>query len=202
MAKRVFDIFASLVILILTLPLTAFAIIALALARDGPLLFQQERIGLNGQPFRILKFRTMRPNRTQQIPAITIGADPRITRIGNMLRQTKIDELPQLLNVLKGEMSLVGPRPETPIYVASYPEDLRRAIQSVRPGITDRASIKYRNEAELLATVPDPDLYYRSVILPDKLIIGAEYAQSHSLVGDLMIMIDTLAAVLRPEKHW
>lgn len=201
MAKRIFDICASLVVLMLTLPLSALAATAIAMGRDGPILFRQERIGQHGLPFQILKFRTMRTVHPENAAAITIGADPRITRVGHILRQTKIDELPQLFNVLTGQMSLVGPRPESAVYVALYPEEQRKAIQSVRPGITDRASIKYRNEAELLGVALNPDQYYRSVILPDKLAIGADYARSHSFWGDLSILIDTVRVVLNPDNQ-
>jgi len=200
MVKRIFDMSASLIILTLTFPLVSILIIVLFIAQEGPILFRQERIGLDGLPFQILKFRTMRPAASQSISNITVGNDPRITRIGHILRQTKIDELPQLINVLAGEMSLVGPRPETAMYVAQYPEHLKLEIQRVRPGITDRSSIKYRNEAELLATVPDPELYYRTVILPDKLALGVEYARNHSVLGDIRILLDTIVAILKPSK--
>lgn len=201
MTKRIFDVSLSLFILMITLPLICIVILLIILTEGRPLLFKQERIGRHGIPFRILKFRTMRPTPSGNSSDITVGADPRITRIGHILRQTKIDELPQLLNVVAGEMSLVGPRPETAAYVSSYPENLRLEIQRVRPGITDRGSIKYRNEAELLTTAPDPELFYRTVILPDKVALGVEYARNHSVLGDTRILLDTVFAILKPQKH-
>ncbi|MCY1164804.1 UDP-glucose:undecaprenyl-phosphate glucose-1-phosphate transferase [compost metagenome] len=198
MLKRLIDVTASAIVLLVTLPFLVAAALAVRFSSPGPILFRQPRVGRNGRVFEILKFRTMRVAQ-DTTNAITVGRDPRITPVGHFLRQSKIDELPQLVNVLRGDMSLVGPRPEVPHYVALYPDDLRRRILSVRPGITDRASIKYRNEAELLVRQPDPDAYYRSVIMPDKLQIAAHYADRVSVAEDIRVILDTLKAVIRPE---
>jgi lipopolysaccharide/colanic/teichoic acid biosynthesis glycosyltransferase len=193
-SKRLFDLLVASVGLLVTAPVMAIVTLVILAGRGGPILFRQRRIGRGGQPFTILKFRTMRPARPGAA-SITVGQDARITRVGHLLRQTKIDELPQLFNVIRGDMSLVGPRPEVPEYHALYDPALRDWIISVRPGITDRASIIYRNEAELLARQADPDAYYRDVILPHKQAIAADYAQHHSLWGDIGIIVDTIKAV-------
>lgn len=198
MLKRAIDLTVSGIVLLVALPFLLVAGLAVWFSSSGPILFRQRRVGRNGCVFEILKFRTMRVAQ-DTTNAITIGRDPRITPVGHFLRQGKIDELPQLLNVLRGDMSLVGPRPEVPHYVELYPDDLRRKILSVRPGITDRASIKYRNEAELLARQPDPDDYYRSVIMPDKLRLAAHYADRVSVAEDIRVILATLKAVLRPQ---
>lgn len=198
MLKRAIDLTVSGIVLLVTLPFLLMAALAVRFSSSGPILFRQRRVGRNGCVFEILKFRTMRVAQ-DTTNAITIGRDPRITRVGHFLRQSKIDELPQLLNVLRGDMSLVGPRPEVLHYVELYPDDLRRKILSVRPGITDRASIKYRNEAELLARQPDPDDYYRLVIMPDKLRLAAHYADRVSVAEDIRVILATLKAVLRPQ---
>ena len=197
MLKRAIDLTVSGIVLLVTLPFLLVAALAVRFSSSGPILFRQRRVGRNGCVFEILKFRTMRVAH-DTTNAITVGRDPRITPVGHFLRQSKIDELPQLLNVLRGDMSLVGPRPEVPHYVELYPDDLRHKILSVRPGITDRASIKYRNEAELLALQSDPDGYYRSVIMPDKLRLAAHYADRVSVTEDIRVILDTLKAVLRP----
>lgn len=198
MLKRMIDLTASAAILCVTLPFLIAAALAVRLNSPGPILFRQRRVGRHGEIFDILKFRTMRVAQ-DTTNAITIGRDPRITPVGHFLRQSKIDELPQLVNVLRGEMSLVGPRPEVPHYVELYPAELRSRILSVRPGITDRASIKYRNEAELLAQQADPDNYYKSIIMPDKLRMAAQYADRVSIVEDVRVILDTLKAVIRPQ---
>ncbi len=198
MLKRMIDLTASTAILCVTLPFLIAAALAVRFSSPGPILFRQPRVGRHGEIFEILKFRTMRVAQ-DTTNAITIGRDPRITPVGHFLRQSKIDELPQLVNVLRGEMSLVGPRPEVPHYVELYPAELRSRILSVRPGITDRASIKYRNEAELLAQQADPASYYKSVIMPDKLQIAAQYADRVSVSEDIRVILDTLKAVIRPQ---
>jgi lipopolysaccharide/colanic/teichoic acid biosynthesis glycosyltransferase len=196
--KRVIDIVIAAMLLCLTAPLMLMALVCIFFANDGPILFRQVRVGRFGCNFEILKFRTM--SIAGQSDGITVGKDSRITRAGHLLRRSKIDELPQLFNVLKGDMSLVGPRPEIPEYYALYPVTDREIISSVRPGITDRASIIYRNEAELLAEHPDPDRHYREVILLHKISIGTEYARTRSIAGDFKILLDTLRAVLAGSK--
>ena len=193
MSKRLFDIVASAIGLLVLAPLLLLAGAWIKLDSPGPALFRQTRIGRFGVPFTIHKFRTMR---VEPGAAITVGADPRITRSGHLLRQTKLDEFPQLWDVLRGAMSLVGPRPELPRYVELYPADLRERVLSVRPGITDPASLAFSHEAALLAAAADPEREYREVILPAKLKLSADYAASASLSTDLRLIVATLARVL------
>lgn len=198
MMKRLFDLVIGGGALIVATPIVLIVALLLLLKRDGPVLFRQTRVGHHGEPFTLYKFRTMRAASGKIEKQITVGADARITPIGEFLRKTKLDELPQLWNVVSGEMSLVGPRPETPEFVANYPPQLRDVVLSVRPGITDLASIKYRNESDLLAAAPDPIAYYEEVILPDKLRMAAAYVQKRSILGDVRIIAQTLLVVLRP----
>ncbi len=195
MTKRLFDLLVASIGLLVAAPVMAVIALVLLASPDGPVLFRQQRVGRGGTPFTILKFRTMRAPRPGA-STITIGQGDRITRLGSILRQTKLDELPQLWNVVRGDMSLVGPRPEVPEYYMLYAPPLRERIARVRPGITDRASIIYRHEAELLAEQADPQDYYRNIILPHKQAIGAEYADGHSLRGDIAIIVDTIKAVV------
>jgi lipopolysaccharide/colanic/teichoic acid biosynthesis glycosyltransferase len=162
----------------------------------GPVLFRQDRVGLNGSLFAIFKFRTMTatPLPAHQ-PGITVGADPRITRAGALLRKYKLDELPQFFNVLLGDMSVVGPRPEVPKYVATYPPQVRDIVLSVRPGITDLASIEYRNESELLGQAEDPETFYLQVVLPRKLEYCVQYVATRNIWLDISIIWRTILAV-------
>jgi lipopolysaccharide/colanic/teichoic acid biosynthesis glycosyltransferase len=194
LAKRLFDIVASGMGLLLLLPLLLGVAAWVKLDSPGPALFRQTRVGRFGIPFTIHKFRTMR---VEPGAAITVGADPRITRAGAWLRATKFDELPQLWDVLRGAMSLVGPRPELPHYVTLYPADLRDKVLAVRPGITDPASLAFSHEAELLAAASDPEREYREVILPAKLRLSADYAAGAGLATDLRLILRTLAQVVR-----
>lgn len=191
MAKRAFDLFWSFLGLSLLFPLLALIVLTVKLEDGGPVFFRQTRIGRGGIPFRIWKFRSMVVDAEQLGRSITVGADPRITRTGRWLRSTKLDELPQLLNVIAGDMSLVGPRPEVPKYVESYSE-IQRTVLAFRPGMTDLASIKYRNESEHLAQAKNPDEMYAKVILPDKLRINLEYAPGASLWSDFLVILATL----------
>lgn len=193
--KRLVDVLVSVILLVATAPLMVVAAIAVRRSSPGPVIFRQQRVGRGGKPFNILKFRTMGPASASD-REITVGNDRRITPIGAVLRKWKIDELPQLINVLRGDMSLVGPRPDVPSYVMRYPEDLRAKVLSVRPGITDLASIKYRNENELLAAQSDPDRYYLEVIMLDKLRMGAAYAERPGIGQDLRIIVATVRSVL------
>lgn len=172
--KRALDLLLALAGLALLWPLLLLAALWVKLDSPGPALFNQERVGWKGRSFRIHKFRTMR-NDPAPGRQITVGADPRITRSGRWLRAAKLDELPQLFNVLKGEMSFVGPRPEVPRYVALYTEEERRVLE-LRPGITDLASIKYRDESEILARAADPERAYVDEVMRDKLRINLDYA--------------------------
>jgi lipopolysaccharide/colanic/teichoic acid biosynthesis glycosyltransferase len=191
MAKRAFDLFWSVLGLAVLFPLLALVALAVKLEDGGPVFFRQVRIGRGGLPFRIWKFRTMVVDAERQGRSITVGQDPRITRIGMHLRNTKLDEIPQLLNVLFGDMSFVGPRPEVPKYVELYTE-AQRGILNLRPGITDLASIKYRSESELLAEATDPDATYVQVIMPDKLRINQAYAAQAGIGSDFLVILATL----------
>jgi lipopolysaccharide/colanic/teichoic acid biosynthesis glycosyltransferase len=195
-AKRLFDLASSTVALLLLLPL--FAAIALWIKVDspGPLMFRQVRVGLKGREFRIHKFRTMYVNAPKMGPQITVGVDPRITKSGHFLRHYRLDELPQLIDVIVGDMSIVGPRPEVPKYMATYPEELRTKVLSVRPGISDWASIHFTEESEILAEAADPEQTYVERILPIKQRYYAEYVDSQSFWGDIAIIFATFRKLL------
>ena len=195
MAKRLFDLLLSgLGLVVLALPL---ALVALAIKFDspGPVFYRQVRVGLRGREFRIHKFRTMAHDPGDRGPQLTVGLDARITRVGAFLRRTKLDELAQLFDVFEGTISLVGPRPEVPRYVALYPADLREKVLSVRPGITDFASIEYRDESTLLARSTDPERTYREVVLPAKLALQARYVDEAGVLTDLRLILRTLRAI-------
>jgi lipopolysaccharide/colanic/teichoic acid biosynthesis glycosyltransferase len=195
MAKRLLDLLlSSLGLLVLAVPLGLVAL-AIKLDSPGPVFYRQVRVGLRGREFRIHKFRTMAHDPADRGPQLTVGGDARITRVGAFLRRTKLDELAQLFDVLQGTMSLVGPRPEVPRYVALYPAGLREKVLSVRPGITDFASIEYRDENTLLAQSPDPERTYREVILPTKLALQARYVDLCGVRTDLSILVRTLRAL-------
>lgn len=197
MSKRLFDCACAGLGLMLLSPI--FLVVALAVRLDspGPVFFRQVRIGWQGKPFRIHKFRTMKVEQDRAASQITIGRDPRITRVGHILRKTKLDELPQLIDVIAGSMSLVGPRPEVPRYVDHYPDDLRRIVLSVRPGITDETSLKFIDEADLLAVADDPEEMYINRILPIKLRYHAEYVCNRTMMGDFGIIISTIFSMFR-----
>ena len=197
MAKRLFDLVGAALGLLLLAPLLCGIALWIKLDSRGPVFFRQQRIGRYGVPFRIHKFRTMRAEAPALGPALTIGADPRITRAGRFLRRYKFDELPQLLDVLAGTMSLVGPRPELPRYVAMYPKALRDQVLSVRPGITDPASLEYRDESALLAAAADPEREYVEVVMPAKLRSAARYVERRSLGSDVRLLVATVRALLR-----
>ena len=197
MGKRLFDLAGSALALLLLAPL--FALIALRIKLDspGPVFFRQQRVGRGGRPFRIHKFRTMVADAPQRGPALTVGADPRITRTGAWLRRTRLDELPQLIDVLQGRMSLVGPRPEVPRYVQHYPPGLRERALAVRPGITDPSSLAHLDEGALLAAAADPEREYIEAILPRKLQAAADYAERASLWTDLQVIARTLKLLVQ-----
>jgi lipopolysaccharide/colanic/teichoic acid biosynthesis glycosyltransferase len=197
MAKRLFDLIVASLALILLLPLGLVVAVLIKLDSPGPVFFRQQRVGRHGVPFSIHKFRTMRVEAPLQGPLLTVGADPRITRVGGFLRRTRIDELPQLIDVLRGCMSLVGPRPEVPRYVAHYPGALRDRVLAVRPGITDPASLDFIDEAALLAAAADAEREYIDHILPRKLQRAAAYAERATLATDLGVLGRTAAALLR-----
>lgn len=192
MSKRLFDLFFSALGLILLSPVLLFASILIFFEDRGPIFFRQVRIGRFEHPFKILKFRTMSVDAETLGPQITIGdRDPRVTRVGHFLRQKKIDELPQLINVFLGEMSLVGPRPEVPRYVALYNQK-QRAIFQMRPGITDLASISFRHESEILKQFNDPEKAYIENIMPQKLALNLEYLHTQSMIKDIFLILKTL----------
>jgi len=193
--KRTLDFCISFFGLVLLAPFFAMIALAIRLESPGPAFFLQERVGYRGRLFRIVKFRTMRRNAPKEGPQITIGADPRITRIGGWLRKTKLDELPQLINVLKGDMSLVGPRPEVPAFMSRYPTEQRDLILSVRPGITDFAAIEFSDEADILARADDPQEAYVNEVMPRKFALYKRYVDGQSLWLDLKLIGKTLAKI-------
>jgi lipopolysaccharide/colanic/teichoic acid biosynthesis glycosyltransferase len=195
MAKRLFDIVLAGLGLLLLSPLLVGIALWIKLDSRGPVFFRQERVGRFGVPFRIHKFRTMVTGAERLGAQITVGADARITTAGRWLRASKVDELPQLWDVLRGAMSLVGPRPEVPRYVALYPPAVRELVLSVRPGITDPASLSFRNESELLARAADPEREYVEVVMPAKLGLTADYVRHASLLGDIRLILATLGAI-------
>ena len=197
MAKRLLDVLVASLGLLVLAPLLVVIACAVRLDSPGPALFRQTRISRGGRHFQILKFRTMRASPASDGPQIAAANDSRITRLGALLRRAKLDELPQLINVVKGDMSLVGPRPEVPEYVAFYPEELRDIVLSVRPGITDEASLRFRNEGMLLAGSADPERTYVEEILPKKLELYVRYVRGRTLCGDLGILLRTIGAVVR-----
>lgn len=194
--KRAFDLVVSSSALVVLSPVLG-AIAAAVKITDpaGPVLFSQERVGLRGKVFRIHKFRSMRAGAPGL--QITSAQDDRITPVGKIIRKTKLDELPQLWDVAVGNMSLVGPRPEVPKYVALWPADARQIILSVRPGITDPASVRWRNESDELASADDPERHYIDVILPEKARMYVDYVRNRSFIGDLQVLIKTIGAVGR-----
>lgn len=196
LAKRIFDLVFTIPGVIVLSPLFVLVTLAIKLDSPGPVFFRQARVGRFGKPFFIYKFRTMVVDGEKLGGQITVGVDRRITGVGRMLRKYKIDELPQLLNVLQGEMSLVGPRPEVPKYVALYPKDVYEQVLSVPPGITDFASIEYRDENAILGLATDPEREYVEKILPVKLDYYLKYVQQRSLWLDFVLIWKTIGAVV------
>jgi lipopolysaccharide/colanic/teichoic acid biosynthesis glycosyltransferase len=191
--KRAFDIGAAGLGLLLASPVLAAAALAVKLDSAGPVFFRQQRLGRNFRPFWIFKLRTMVVD-AERHGQLTAAVDPRVTRVGRWLRKTKLDELPQLWNVLVGDMSLVGPRPEVPKYVEMFRDDYR-VVLSVRPGLTDPASVKYRDEAAILAGCPDPEREYVEHILPDKIALAREYIARSTFASDLAVLARTLRRI-------
>lgn len=201
MGKRVFDLCVALGVLLMLSPLLAAVALWIKLDSPGPVLFRQQRVGWRGRPFAILKFRTMRHAATGEGLRITVGADSRITRAGAFLRRHKIDEFPQFINVLRGEMSVVGPRPEVPHYVALYTSAQKDIVLSVRPGITDPASLVFQDESTLLAEADDPEAFYVTVVMPAKLEHAAHYVATRSMLRDIEIVLRTAGAIGARRKH-
>lgn len=195
-AKRVLDFIVSAAALAVLWPLLAVIAFAVKIDSPGPVFYRQERVGRNGKPFRIFKFRSMVSDADKKGLAITVGRDSRITRVGAVLRKTKLDELAQLLNVLTGQMSFVGPRPEVPRYTALY-TPYQRQVLLVRPGITDYASIAYRNENDMLSDAADPEKMYIEEIMPAKIELNMKYLHEISPLTDLKLILHTIGAVIR-----
>lgn len=192
--KRLFDIVASFCGIVILFPLIVIVSILIKLTSKGPVLFKQVRVTKNGRLFKIYKFRTMREN-SEGNRQITVGNDSRITGVGHILRKTKLDELPQLFNVLKGEMSLVGPRPEVPKYVELYTKE-QREILKVSAGITDYASIYFSNESELLGEAENPEEFYIKKIMPYKIELNKKYIKEIGIVTDIKLIILTILKIL------
>jgi len=199
MSKRCVDLIASTVGLVMLCPLLFIIGLLVKFSDGGQIFYCQERVGYRGRLFKIWKFRTMRVGSDKMGPSITKSADPRITKIGAFLRKLKLDELPQLFNVLVGQMSLVGPRPEVPKYVSLYTPQQWQVLELI-PGITDLASLEFRDEESLLAAATDTETYYREFCIPRKIELNLMYAAKASIWRDIEIILRTIAAVIRRTK--
>ena len=195
MLKRIFDVILSLFGLIILLPFMLIITILIKLDSKGPIFFKQIRVTKNGREFKIFKYRTMRVG-SDKYSQITVGKDDRITKIGSFLRKYKLDEIPQLINVLIGDMSLVGPRPEVPKYVALYTDE-QKEILKVRAGITDYASIEFSNENDLLASEEDPEKAYIKKVMPKKIELNKKYISEISMLTDIKIILLTIKKILK-----
>jgi lipopolysaccharide/colanic/teichoic acid biosynthesis glycosyltransferase len=195
MLKRIFDFLVSLFGLIIFSPLFLIIAVLIKLDSEGPVFYRGERVGKDGKPFRIFKFRTMVKDAEKLGGPSTSADDPRLTKLGKVLRKYKVDELPQLINVLKGEMSLVGPRPEVPSEVETYNEETKKIILSVKPGMTDLATLANLHEEEILKGSEDPHQTYRKLIKPRKLKLAVEYVKKRSFWLDLVIILKTIKSL-------
>jgi len=193
--KRISDIIASFIVLILLSPLFIFISLWIILDSKGGAFYKQVRIGKNGKEFKLLKFRSMRPDSDKK-SQITIGNDNRITKVGKFIRKYKIDEFPQLINIIKGDMSVVGPRPEVPKYVNMYNENQKKVLQ-VKPGLTDYASILYFDEQSVLGKSEDPEKTYINEVMPHKLELNLKYIQEKSFLTDLKIIFQTIGKIFK-----
>jgi len=194
MIKRTFDLLSSLVVLIILSPLLILISLLIIIDSKGSAFYSQKRVGIKGNHFNLLKFRTMNQNSDRK-GLLTIGKDSRITRIGHYLRKSKLDEIPQLINIIRGEMSVVGPRPETPNYVELYTQEQLKVLK-VRPGLTDYASLEFINESETLAKHEYPEKAYIETIMPQKLSLNLQYIRDKSLLLDIKIIFKTLLRIL------
>ena len=192
--KRIFDIVATLIGGILLLPLIVIIIVWIKTTSKGPLFYVQKRVGLNFKEFNLYKFRSMVVNADKVGPSVTSGDDPRITKIGKILRKTKIDELPQLINVLKGDMSLVGPRPEVMKFVKQKKEEYKK-ILTIKPGITDNAAIEYRDEETIMEQYENKEKAYIDIVLPEKIKLYNQYLNNISFLGDLKLILKTIKVI-------
>lgn len=197
MAKRIFDLTFAVLGLAILSPMFIVLATWIKLDSAGPVFFRQDRVGRGGNLFRIHKFRTMTIDEESPGLQLTIGTDKRVTRSGRFLRKWKLDELAQLFDILRGDMSFVGPRPEVPKYVAYYPDDIKEIVLSVRPGITDFASIEFKDESEILSQFADPERAYIQEILPVKLHCYRCYVEHQSLLLDLMLIAKTCRTLIR-----
>lgn len=195
MNKRLIDLLLSIIGLLLFAPFGLLIAMLIKVDSQGPIFYRQERVGYLGRTFRIWKFRSMKASLHREGPTVTRSGDPRVTRLGKVLRQWKLDEIPQLINVLAGQMSLVGPRPEVPQYVELYTEEQRRVLH-YRPGITDLASIIFRDEEKLLARQQNPEQFYRNYCLPRKIELNLAYAANANVITDLKLVMATLWIIL------
>ena len=193
--KRLFDLLFSMVVLILFFPFGIIISLCIIIDSRGGIFYKQERVGLNGAVFTILKFRSMYV-KAESSGSLTVAKDPRITRVGWLIRKLKLDEFPQFMNVVLGDMSIVGPRPEVPEFVALYSEEQRKVL-SVRPGITDEASLAYFEENKLLATSTDPKKTYIDEIMPAKITINLAYLENRSLLADITVIGKTILRIFR-----
>lgn len=198
--KRVFDLVVSVIGLFLSFPFLLVIALAVKLNSPGPVLFRQTRVGKLGRDFRIFKFRSMTLDAEKHGAAITSARDRRVTSVGALLRRTKVDEIPQLWNVVRGEMSLVGPRPEHPKYVAFYTPE-QRTVLSVAPGITSPTSLKFRHEEELLGRQPDPERFYVEQLMPEKLSIDLKYVENLSMRNDLSLIFSSVIAMFKTQPE-
>ena len=197
--KRAFDVAVAAVGIVVSSPVIAIAAVLIKLEDGGPIFFRQTRVGQGGQPFKILKLRTMVVTPRTCGALITVGGDRRITQIGRFLRKIKFDELPQFFNVLTGDMSVVGPRPEVPTYVALYTREQRKVLE-YRPGITDIASLEFINEEEILKAAADPERCYLEQCMPRKIELNLRYAEQATFWTDLIVVWRTAAALGRANR--
>lgn len=193
---RWFDVVIAAAVLILGAPVWSAVALAVKLSSKGPALYRSIRCGQHGETFEVMKFRSMR---VAEGPQITSHGDSRITRVGSLLRASKLDEIPQLINVLRGDMAIVGPRPEDPAYV-NFDDPLHQLVLEARPGLTSRASVEYRHEEQILAATEDPEETYRTEVLPMKLRLDAAWLAERSIGSDIRIVVDTAMAILRPHR--
>ncbi|MCB9224290.1 MAG: sugar transferase [Crocinitomicaceae bacterium] len=191
--KRTFDILSSLCVLIILFPFLLIIGLWISIDSPGGPFYRQIRVGKNGKEFGLLKFRSMRPN-SDQSGQLTVGNDSRVTKVGRFIRKYKIDEFPQLLNIIKGDMSIVGPRPEVPKYVGMYNDDQKRVL-NVLPGLTDFATLEYINEQEILGESSDPEKTYIEVVMPDKLSLNLKYVNQASFWLDIKLIFRTVAKI-------
>jgi len=199
MVKRLFDLVVAVLGLVLLAPLLLMVSLLIRLDSPGPVFYKGERIGKGGQPFRMYKFRSMVTNADRMGPALTHSGDPRITRVGRILRKWKIDEFPQLLNILRGEMSVVGPRPESPGYLRHYTPEQRRVLQ-VKPGMTGLTQVRYRHEETLLGRCTSPEEDYIKKIMPQKLALDLEYLENQSLFLDIVLIMQTFLCLFQSDE--